>query len=51
VPSPTISIEGVSKTFPGVRALNRLNRLTVARNIFIGREPRRAFGRQEVKKR
>jgi ribose transport system ATP-binding protein len=112
VPSPVISIEGVSKTFPGVRALNDvkfelapgevhalmgengagkstlmkiiagvytkdsgtilyngepvafaspreaqaagvgiihqelqlMNHLTVAQNIFIGREPRRAFG-------
>jgi ribose transport system ATP-binding protein len=119
VPSPVISIEGVSKTFPGVRALSDvrfelmpgevhalmgengagkstlmkilsgvyprdsgtilyngepvaftnprdaqtagigiihqelqlMNRLSLAQNIFIGREPRRAFGRQEVKNR
>jgi ribose transport system ATP-binding protein len=119
VPSPVISIEGVSETFPGVRALGDvrlelmpgearalmgengasksmlmkilagiyakdsgtilyngeqvaftnprnareagigiihqelplMNLLTVAQNIFIGREPRQAFGRQEVKNR
>jgi ribose transport system ATP-binding protein len=119
VPSPVISIEGVSETFPGARALGDvrlelmpgevralmgengasksmlmkilaavytkvsgtilyngepvafanprnareagigiihqelqlMNLLTVAQNIFIGRDPRRALGRQEVKNR